>query len=98
MRFVYGTITLFGSAFLTDSTRHWICNSVTGLVSPPLESHNPIPATPPGFDTGTVWALPVSLAATQGVTVVFLSSGYLDVSIHPVPSPRPIHSGGCNTS
>ena len=33
MFFVYGTITLFGSAFLTDSTKHWICNSVTGLVS-----------------------------------------------------------------
>jgi hypothetical protein len=32
MRFVYGTITLFGSAFLTDSTRHRICNSVTGLM------------------------------------------------------------------
>ena len=32
MCFVYGTITLFGSAFLTDSTKHWICNSVTGLM------------------------------------------------------------------
>ena len=32
-----------------------------------------------------VWALPVSLAATSGITVVFSSSGYLDVSVHRVP-------------
>ena len=31
-----------------------------------------------------VWALPVSLAATQGVSVDFFSSGYLDVSVHRV--------------
>ena len=29
---MYGTITLYGAAFLTASTKHWICNSVTGLV------------------------------------------------------------------
>ena len=28
------------------------------------------------LDTVSVWALPVSLAATQGVVVTFLSSGY----------------------
>ena len=33
----------------------------------------------------TVWALPRSLAATYGITVVFFSSGYLDVSVHRVP-------------
>ena len=32
-----------------------------------------------------VWALPVPLAATPGITVVFSSSGYLDVSVHRVP-------------
>ena len=32
-----------------------------------------------------VWALPVSLAATSGIDVSFSSSGYLDVSVHPVP-------------
>ena len=32
MRFVYGAITLFGVAFLTTSTTHWICNSVMGLM------------------------------------------------------------------
>ena len=33
-----------------------------------------------------VWALPVSLAATSGIDVSFFSSGYLDVSVHRVPS------------
>ena len=32
-----------------------------------------------------VWALPRSLAATYGITIVFSSSGYLDVSVHRVP-------------
>ena len=35
-----------------------------------------------------VWAEPVSLAATPGIDVSFSSSGYLDVSVHRVPSVR----------
>ena len=34
--------------------------------------------------TRTVWAVPLSLAATRGVTVVFLSSDYWDVSVRRV--------------
>ena len=34
---------------------------------------------------GPVWAAPLSLAATQGITLVFFSSGYLDVSVPRVP-------------
>ena len=41
MCFVYGTITLYGSAFLTDSTRHRFCNSVTGLVPRPSSPTTP---------------------------------------------------------
>ena len=33
----------------------------------------------------SVWALSISLAATFEITVVFFSSGYLDVSVHRVP-------------
>jgi hypothetical protein len=33
-----------------------------------------------------VWALPVSLATTQGITIVFFSSPYLDVSVQEVGS------------
>ena len=32
-----------------------------------------------------VWATPISLATTLGITVVFFSSGYLDVSVPRVP-------------
>ena len=31
-----------------------------------------------------VWAVPFSFATTQGITIVFSSSGYLDVSVHQV--------------
>ena len=50
------------------------------LLSSFLPSHGPsTPVLQP------VWASPLSLAATQGITVVFFSSGYLDVSVHRVP-------------
>ena len=35
-----------------------------------------------------VWALPISLAATLRIDFSFSSSGYLDVSVHRVPSSR----------
>ena len=40
-----------------------------------------------------VWALPLSLAATRGVSLDFLSSGYLDVSVPRVASSHPIWFG-----
>ena len=39
------------------------------------------PSTP---SLSSVWASPLSLAATQGITFVFFSSGYLDVSVRRV--------------
>ena len=39
--------------------------------------------------TTLVWANPRSLATTSGITIVFSSSGYLDVSVHRVsPTPK----------
>ncbi len=35
-------------------------------------------------ETNMVWASPISLATTLGITLVFSSSGYLDVSVHRV--------------
>ena len=57
-----------------------------------MQSYNPINA-----ETFMVWAIPISLAATEGITFVFFSSGYLDVSVHQVPSTRPMCSDGSNT-
>ena len=42
------------------------------------------PYNPARASTPAVWAGPLSLAATRGVTVVFLSSAYLDVSVRRV--------------
>ena len=43
------------------------------------------PTTPPE-QAPTVWAVPRSLAATEGIAVAFSSSGYLDVSVPRVRS------------
>jgi hypothetical protein len=51
----------------------------------PLRPYNPAPE-------GTVWAPPVSLAATQGISFDFFSWGYLDVSVLPVGSALPMDS------
>ena len=37
--------------------------------------------TTPGQHATLVWALPFSLATTQGIIIIFFSSGYLDVSV-----------------
>ena len=42
------------------------------------------PYNPVTAETATVWAAPISLAATFGITLVFLSSAYLDVSVQRV--------------
>ena len=34
-----------------------------------------------------VWAVPISLATTQGISVDLFSSGYLDVSVPPLTTP-----------
>ena len=52
-----------------------------------MQSYNPAPAV-----TDTVWALPRSLATTCGITIVFSSSGYLDVSVLRVHLPYGILS------
>ena len=56
-------------------------------------SYNPGPAV-----TGPVWALARSLATTCAITVVFFSSGYLDVSVPRVrltPCVIPLKMVGC---
>jgi hypothetical protein len=76
IHFAYGAITLYGATFQNASARNEICNSLQDLVL--LQSG---PTTPDwqrhqALTPVSVWALPVSLAATQGVAVAFLSSRY----------------------
>ena len=75
--------------------------SGTGL-SPPMVrlsrrfsyvSKSTSPALQPlASEEDQVWAIPLSLAATKGVSVDFLSSGYLDVSVLRVVLNWPINS------
>ena len=40
----------------------------------------------------SVWAIPLSLAATEGISFDFFSSAYLDVSVQQVWLPSPMYS------
>ena len=68
--FTYRSFTFYGWSFQCHSV------NVHGL----LRSPNP------GLLATRVWALSLSLAATHKIDVSFSSSGYLDVSVHRVPS------------
>ena len=65
--FVYRAITVYGRPF------HAV----------PLSFHNPTsgPHNPAYPERYTVWASPLSLAATDGIAFAFLSCRYLDVSV-----------------
>ena len=68
--FAYTTLTSYGRSFQYRSAR--LADTYSG-------------PKPHGART-MVWALPRSLAATYGIILIFSSSGYLDVSVHRVPS------------
>ena len=68
--FAYTTLTSYGRSFQYRSAR--LADTLCG-------------PKPHGART-MVWALPRSLAATCGIILIFSSSGYLDVSVHRVPS------------
>ncbi len=67
--FGYGAITHYGRTFQT----------VFLPIINPTSPHNPHI-----IEIIRVWAVPLSLAATDGITFVFFSWGYLDVSVPPV--------------
>ncbi len=67
--FAYGTFTLSRWSFQDHSAI----------------PHKSIMRSKPRSARTSVWAPSISLAATLEITVVFFSSGYLDVSVHRVP-------------
>ena len=75
-----------------------LCNSPTRRQTDQLKPYNPAATTAAAYHVTTVWALPLSLATTQGVEVSFLSSGYLDVSVPQLASPHPMYSGASTTA
>ncbi len=60
--------------------------------STPFFYHSVLSVLQPQEASLLVWALPVSLAATQGIEISFSSSRYLDVSVPWVCLPYPMNS------
>ena len=90
MPFVYRALTCCGATFQNASTRKEICNSVSDLMlrlsgptTPNWQRHQAL--TPVRFRL-----IPFRSPLLRESHVAFFSSGYLDVSIHPVPSTCPI--------
>ena len=75
MCFGYGAVTHCGRLFQNRSPTQQLGNSVVVLV-PYLLVPRPRVSNATWLGTDTVWSFPFSLAATQGVAVAFLSSGY----------------------
>ena len=69
-----------------------LCNSPTRRQTDHLKPYNPPVTTAAACHVTEVWALPFSLATTQGVEVSFLSSGYLDVSVPQLASTQAMYS------
>ena len=72
MRFVYGPITLYGPAFQPVRLR------IRFLTLRRDRNRTKTDPTTPGLQrlrpyTGRVWAVPVSLATTQGIAIAFSS-------------------------
>jgi hypothetical protein len=79
--------------FPSASATTRLCNSPTRRQTDRDGPSNPRTTTTAVYHIARVWALPLSLATTQGVEVSFLSSGYLDVSVPQLASPCPMDSG-----
>ena len=79
--------------FPFTSANAWFCNFPTRRQTDQAEPYNPHATTTAVYHVAQVWALPLSLATTQGVEVSFLSSGYLDVSVPQLASSHPMYSG-----
>ena len=79
--------------FPSGSATTRLCNSPTRRQTDQDEPYNPRTTTTAVYHIARVWALPLSLATTQGVEVSFLSSGYLDVSVPQLASSCPMYSG-----
>jgi hypothetical protein len=66
-RFVYGAITLYGPPFLTGSTHDRLSDSSGVRQDPSVDSYNPCSETAAAYHAELVWAVPFSLATTQGM-------------------------------
>ena len=85
--FAYGTIALCGARFHALPLTHDFVTLAGTRTSRARRPTTPSRQRVRAY-TCQVWAGPLSLATTRGVSVDLLSSGYLDVSVPPVPLSR----------
>ncbi len=92
--FAYGALTRFGRpSHAVPLPRPFL--TAPGVRGPPDGAPStPGRQRPRAVAHAPVWADPLSLAATRGISVDFSSSGYLDVSVPRVVLRRPMDSGG----
>ena len=98
MRFRLQDYYLLWCGFPSTSANARLCNFPTCRQADHDEPYNPCVTTAAAYHVTQVWALPFSLATTQGVEVSFLSSGYLDVSVPQLASTHPMYSGASTTA
>ena len=85
--FGYGALTLFRRPSQAVPLRGRFMTAAEGGAAPSrARPATPARKRPHAVTRAPVWAGPVSLAATPGISVDFSSSGYLDVSVPPVAS------------
>ena len=82
--FAYGAVTLYGWPFHATSASEPICNSLRAVQCTAGRPYNTPTATAATCHATRVWAPPLSLATTHGMSVY--SSRYLDVSVPSVSS------------
>ena len=74
--FAYGAFTPYGRPFQDRSANVTIGDFPTGSRPDQTVPYNPLNATPAGYHALKVWAVPLSLATTRGISVDFSSFGY----------------------
>jgi hypothetical protein len=67
LAFAYGAVTLYGLPFLTGSTSDRLGNSAGTLQGSEIDSYDPHSETAATYRAEWVWAIPFSLATTQGM-------------------------------
>ena len=86
--FTYRAFTVYGGAFQPPSVNVQFCEFLA-LPEGPVDSYNPVSTTAWAYHMYTVWAIPISLAATTGIAFCFLFLGVLRCFSSPTYLYRP---------
>ena len=95
--FAYRAVTSYGGPFQVASARRAFSPLPGRPTTRPGTAPQPPESNGRGLDTPRVWAPPLSLATTRGISVDVFSSGYLDVSVPP-GCPRPAMGSPADTA